>query len=908
MELSRLKAGCVLLAAGLLLGACELPQAGRTVNTPTREPHTPLVLHGPDATASPLVLEAFARKYKKLRTRGPKRFDQPQEAAEFYLAQRLAPGQAGLPWQHLRTELTKIQARERRLGGPRAPASPGDIVGWRAIGPGNIGGRTRAIVFDPSNPDTMYAAGVAGGIWKSTDTGLTWTATDDLMLNLAVCTLAIDPNNSNVLYAGTGEGFLGGQPGVSGLGIFKSTDAGTTWNQLAGTVSGVPAGSFSFVNKIVISPTDSNRLHAATRYGVFRSLDAGVSWSVVLSNARYLATTPLTNGCQLGCTDLVVRQDSSPDVLFAAFGSSEQDGLYRSDDGGDTWVAYTTPSNQGRMTLAIAPSNNDRIYLVMADNGTGGQYGKLVSVFRSDDGGASFNSPLDIGHPFSEWLLSYVAIATGCFEHPVIYSQGWYDNIVAVDPIDPDVVWIGGIDMYRSDDAGVTFGLTNYWFYSLFDPPPPVYMHPDQHMIAFHPDYNGTTNQIMYVGNDGGLYRTTNARAATSQEECAIGPDPGPPPEIVWEDMNNGYGVTQFYHGDSAADIDMFIAGAQDNGTCRGLATDAPNDWRMINGGDGGYVAIDPTDSQTVYVEINGFPKIEKSIDGGETFADAINGITDTDGLFISPFCMDQSDPQVLWTGGQRPWRTTNGAALWEVVGPDFAGPAQISAIAVAPSDGNVVYLGFTNGYIVRTTNGLDPSPSWSIFVNGLYGAWVSSVAVDPQDPDVAYCTYSNYGVPHVLRTANGGTDWASIDGIDFSGVPDIPAHWIAVRPCDSQQLYVGTELGVFVSEDGGTNWDPANASLAHTVVETLDFKNANTLVAFTHGRGVFITNLTSCGCATADMNGDTQCDMADVEPFVRVLLAPGSATSEELCAADTNGDTNVNGEDVQFFLNALLP
>jgi photosystem II stability/assembly factor-like uncharacterized protein len=797
------------------------------------------------------VRTAISAKRAKLAKRGPKPFDKPDKAMEFYMEQRLAPGETEIPMEHLRAELGKVQAREsnqsvRGLLG----SSPGGIISWDALGPGNIGGRTRAIVFDPVNPDNVYASGVAGGIWKSTDGGFTWNVADDLMLNLAVCALAIDPTNPDVLYAGTGEGFYGSDAFVRGLGIFKSTDAGASWSQLPGTVSGVPEGSFYYVNKIRISPNDPNRIYAATRYGVWRSLDAGGSWSVVLRNPRYLAGSPSTNGCNVGCTDLAVRQDRNPDVLFAAFGSFEKDGLFRSDDGGDTWLEYTTGSYQGRMTIAIAPSNNDIIYLAMADNGGLNGFGRIVSVFRADDG-ATFASVLDMGHPFSPWLFSYVAIATGCYEHPVIYSQGWYDNIIAVDPLDPDRVWVGGIDLYRSDDGGQTFGLAEYWFFYRDDPLPPYQVHPDQHEIAFHPDFDGTTNQIMLVGNDGGLYRTANARAATTQEECPVGPDPGPPPDIVWENVNNNYAVTQFYHGDCAKDTDMFVGGSQDNGTSRVLAADTPESWRMIYGGDGGYVAIDPTNSQRLFIEIQGFPQIFISEDGGETITEATNGITDTDGVFITPLVMDQSNPDILWTGGSRPWRTMNGSDLWEVAGPDLAGPDKISAIAIAPSDNSIVYLGFSNGYVASTTNGLDPSPTWTVFDNGLHGAWVSSVAIDPDDPDIAYCTYSNYGTPnHVLRTTNGGANWESIDGVEATGVPDIPVHCIAVRPCDSQQLYVGTELGVFVSDDAGTTWVPANIGLAHTVVEWLDFKNDDTLVAFTHGRGAYLAELEPCGGA----------------------------------------------------------
>ncbi|MCP4593550.1 MAG: hypothetical protein GY842_22665 [bacterium] len=840
------------------------------------------------------------------------RFDQPQEAWEFHLRQRIGPGQAELPLEHLRAQQDHVKQREATAKEERGSrVSAGGIVGWNDIGPGNIGGRTRTIVIDPVNPDTMYAAGVTGGIWKSTDAGTSWQVTDDFLPNLAVSTIVMDPTNPNVLYAGTGEGFFGSWATHRGLGIFKTVDAGGSWDLLSGTVDDVPAGSFYYVNKLVISPNNVNRIYAATMTGVWRSLDAGLSWSIVLVNPGAWGSPPSgpqTNGCAVGCTDLVVRSDRNPDELFAAFGSSQRDGLYHSNDGGDTWTEYETPAVQGRMTLAIAPSNNDRIYIVMAQNSTG-VYGKLYSVFRSDDGGDVWYSSLDFGHPFSEWLMSYVSIATGCYEHPVIYSQGWYDNIVAVDPLDPDQVWVGGINMYRSDDGAQTFGLVGYWFYYRSDPVPPVNLHPDQHAITFHPDFDGTTNQIVYLGNDGGMFRTGNARAATSQEECPIGPDPGPPPDIAWESVNNSYGVTQFYHGDSAKEADSFFGGAQDNGTSRGLAVDTPNEWKMVYGGDGGYVAIDPTDAQRVFIEIQGFPTIQMSTNGGETFADAVDGITDTDGLFITPYAMDQSDPAVMWTGGSRPWRTTNGAALWEPAGPNLSGPNTISAIAIAPSDSNVVYLGFDNGYVARTTNGLDPSPTWTVYSSGLYtGAWVSSMAVDPEDSDIAYCTYSTYGIPHVLRKAAGSSTWTPIDGSGETAIPDIPAHWVAVRPCDSEQLYVGTELGAFASDDGGATWEPANDGLPHTMVETLDFKNSSTLVAFTHGRGAFVTDLELCPACLlrdGDVDRDGDINLADHTTMVECVGGPGVSMAPATCDpcdfanADFDADDDVDLRDL---------
>jgi photosystem II stability/assembly factor-like uncharacterized protein len=206
---------------------------------------------------------------------------------------------------------------------------------------------------------------------------------------------------------------------------------------------------------------------------------------------------------------------------------------------------------------------------------------------------------------------------------------------------------------------------------------------------------------------------------------------------------------------------------------------------------------------------------------------------------------MDPNNPDVLWTGGSRPWRTTDGASSWDRVGGRIEG--RISAIGIAPSDSRVVYLGSDSGGLFRTGNALDAAPVWIAADGGLQGGWISSIAVDPFDPDTVYCTISTFGMPHVLVSRNAGVSWDSLDGIEQFGVPEIPAHWIVVRPCNRLQLYVGTELGVFASDNGGNDWDPVNFGLAHTVVESLDFANENTLVAFTRGRGAFVTDLEFC-------------------------------------------------------------
>ena len=815
---------------------------------------------------------------------------QQGDRLNFFRDQRFTDESAEYPALRLYQESIAIRQRAMVNAASRSSRAVGDIVGWTNIGPGNIGGRTRAIIIDPVNTNTMYAVGVTGGIWKSTDAGANWIPTGDGMENLTFSALVMDPNDPLTLYAGGGEGVFPGDA-TRGAGIFKTTDGAQSWTLLTSS------SNLTFVNKMVISPSDSNRIYAGARTGVWRSDDAGATWQVYLRNPVYISSgaSASAGSTLLGCLDLAIRSDTAPgaDTLIATFGSVFKDGVYRSVDSGANWSFFDTPSNQGRTSIAIAPSDNDVIYLSMADNGSVNDIGQLVSVFRSVDGGDTWQSRSDFAHPFGPWLLSNLALATGCIGGFPVYSQGWYDNAIAVDPTNPDAVWIAGIDLFKSIDGGQTFDLAAYWFTA---ETAPTYVHADKHTIVFHPDY-GPSNKEMFIGSDGGIGHTFNADAATSSNDCPTSSF-DPQPEIVWAELNSGYTVTQYYHGDAARTADVFVGGAQDNGTSKVSAVDTINNWSNIFGGDGGYVAIDPTNEDTIYAEIQFFPEIRKSTDGGATFDLAVNGITDTDGIFIVPIAMDQSNPEILWTGGHNPWRTVNGAALWENAGPIPADANQISAIAIAPSDSATVYLGYNNGKIYRSTNALDPSPAWTT-ISGPFGgglpsnAWVSSIAVDPNDTDTAYCTLSTFGVAHVYQTTTGGSSWQRID----QALPDIPAHWIAIRECDSNQLYLGTELGVFVSDDAGATWTPGGMGLPNVIVESLDFRDENTLVAFTYGRGVYVSSLLAC--CPGDLNGDGIVDTADLG----VLLGQfGTANS----LADINGDGVVDTADLGILIGAF--
>ncbi len=799
-------------------------------------------------------IERKLAKVKKKLAQALRPYDKPYEAAEFYHLKRVPVGQNELPVERYFTAIEQLKglpqystAQETFLPSQSAmgeTAAESLTSGtWAQLGPGNIGGRTRALLVHPTNLNVMYAAGVTGGIWKSSNGGASWTPLNDMLPNLAVVAMAMDPKNPEIIYAGTGE--IVGSPFTRGAGIFKTTDGGASWTHLSSTANN---SHFYFVNDLVISPTNSQRIYAATWAGVYRSTDGGASWTRVLNPTNSEGKTVYA-----GCTDLTIRTDQSTDYLFAACGNYEQAAVYRNTDaaGAGSWTVVLSESGMGRTSLAIAPSNQSVIYAAAASIGTSSR-GQLHAVFRSTSGGAAgtWTAQVRKTDPIKLNTLLFTnpisATMSECgFGSNNPYGQGDYDNVIAVDPADPNRVWVGGIDLFRSDDGGRNWGLASYWWASQTNP---RFAHADQHVIVFHPHYNGTTNKTMFVGNDGGLFRTDDARAAV-----ATGPGAtcAPNGTMIWQSLNNNYGVTHFYHGVPYPDGKTYFGGTQDNGTVRGTDADGINGWREIMGGDGGYVAVDQTNPSTLYAEVY-YLSLRKSTDGGKTFQKATNGITEPNEnfLFITPFVMDPSNSQRLWIGGKSLWRTTDEAGSWTQASSQVA-EGSVSAIAVAPSDGNYVLVGTSKGYIHRTNIGLSSNASTAWPYARPRSGYVSWVAFDPTNPSICYATYSTFNSSstdrHLYKSTDGGASWTAID----NELPDIPFHCIIVDPANTSRLYVGTDLGVFVSTNGGVSWAKETTGFANVVTEAMSLNIVSgeaTLFAFTHGRGAWRVSLGASG------------------------------------------------------------
>lgn len=809
----------------------------------------------------------MVRELEREREMERERYDKPSEAAKYLTARRLPEGETELQIEPYLEAMEKARdlpqfstLQNRLLPSRRAMAKnnasgsteeQAALAAWTPLGPGNIGGRTRALLVNPRNPEIMYAAGVAGGVWKTTDGGKLWQPLTDFLPTLAVCALAFDPTNPDVIYAGTGEGYFNADA-TRGAGIFRSFDGGNTWRQLEGTRT----ANFHYVNDIVISRINPNRLYAATRFGVMRSLDGGGTWTAVVNESL--------NG---GCSDLAIRTDQPTDVVFAACGiptnirtpGNVQALIYRNDNASalGQWEVVHTEAGMSRTSLAIAPSNQNVIYAASSENGASGMPHSLHAVFRSTNGGEA-NSWSKVNNSQGDRLNSALftnpiwAFQSDCRAGGVnqFFAQGWFDNVIAVDPLNESIVWVGGIDLFRSDDGGVNWGMASFWH----EPKTNArYVHADQHVIVFHPQFNGSSNRTMFVGNDGGIFRTENARAQTVTGNRA--PCSSASGKITWASLNNGYEVTQFYHGAAFPNGTRYLGGAQDNGVILGSDVDGTNGWRELLSGDGGYVAVDPYNTNIIYASTNGL-SLMKSTDSGGSFRPVTTNINNLGFGFIVPFVMDPSDSNRLWLGGQTLWRTKNGAESWTPASQWLKG-TPVTAIAVAHGDGNFVLAGTDQGYIHRTTIGLNSTADTVWPDTRPRSGTVSSLAFDPTNRDIAYATYSTFTNKHVWKSVNGGMNWAPIDG----ALPDIPVNCIVVDPTNTQRLYIGTDIGVFASPDGGATWAVENTGFANAPVEWLaigQFGGSAHLFAFTRGRGAWRVPLGQvCSFTMTPMNAN---------------------------------------------------
>lgn len=746
-----------------------------------------------------------------LRRKSNVRFEAPRIEEEFesdqekrrdwFISQRMYP-------------FNKLPAGARRKAWEkRADSEPGDapnalLPRWRQIGPaptssyfpsnwGSTSGRINAVAVSPSTPNIVLIGGATGGVWRSTDGGATFNPTSDDQVDLAVGSIAFAPGDGSVVYAGMGDK----AGGYLGTGVLRSNDGGQTWRR----INNDSLPSQGIISKIEVDRNDPNRVYLAQLQsgssGFWVSNDGGVNWTKTLSGTA---------------NDLVVHPTEA-NTLYVAMQRSEGStgatgGVFKSIDKGQTWARiYISPSSYtSNIKIAVTPASPQKVYVLV-----GNAVGNTARLEISGDEGGS-------------WVNRGSKFDTGQFS---------YNCYLYVHPTDPDTIFVGTRDLWRSTDGGLNYtNLTNNFSVSGAYDPRQSKSHPDQHSFYISP----TNPNLMYIANDGGLWKSIdNANS--------------------FQSLNASLSLTMFTSIDlHPTDGSKTYGGTQDNGTQKRTGNSA---WHEFSTGDGGQTVVDAIDPSIVFTTYTGHT-MSRYVNNGETFSARIGSasIFANDRVAFYPPFVGNGVDSTLYFGTNRLYISTNRGVTWTAPAGslDLADGGTLSAIGVSRSNTNVIYTGGSTGSVMRSG---DRGATWSAVRNGLPGNFVTSITVSSDDPNTVYLTVSGFGSGHVFKTTNGGTDWTDISG----NLPDIPTNTLVIDPRNPNILYVGTDIGVFRSITGGNAWGTFNQGMPPTIVTELDV-NANGLMqAATYGRGAYEIELYSISAkkAVADFDGDGRTDVS---------------------------------------------
>ncbi|MDD4745719.1 MAG: T9SS type A sorting domain-containing protein [Salinivirgaceae bacterium] len=668
---------------------------------------------------------------------------------------------------------------------------------WEAAGPTNIGGRITDIVVDPNSTDTWYIGAATGGIFKTTDAGANWQHVFTDVPVISIGALAIDPSNTDILYAGTGEANSSSQSFI-GNGIYKTIDGGESWQHLGLEQS-------AYFGRVLIDHSNSNRIYAAacgtlfgpneTR-GIYRSTDGGEQWEQVLFVNDSTAAVD------------IVQHPTNPDILYASMWERQRglihrrshgasSGIYKTMDGGNNWTLLTEglPNGEmkGRIGLAIAQNNSEIVYAFIDVKNGSNLYAK---VYKTINGGENWQQTND----------ENISSMNSTF--------GWYFGQIRIDPTNDNRIYMMGVDLYTSSNGGNSYDqLAGYY-------------NMDEIYVDHHAMYINPTTGLIINGNDGGLYTSTNFGTS-------------------WTKINN-LPLTQFYSIDfDYLQPNRLVGGTQDNSSIR-TATGALDDWEVMLGGDGFQAMVDYTNSDIIYAEYqNG--QLHRSDDGGDYFSSIVAWYNDRTN-WSSPYVMHPTTPETLYFGTYRVWKTTNRGDTWTPISDDLtrnltsSGFSTITTLAISALNPNYLLAGSDDGRVHISNDG---GNSWVDISEGIPNRWVTRVAFDPFENNTIYATVSgfrwNEAHAYVYKSENLGQTWNSIGG----NLPELPVNVLVADPDSQNRLIIGTDVGVFITQNGGESWSSLMQGMPNVPIYDMKIhRPTRTLLAGTYGNSAYKLNL----------------------------------------------------------------
>ena len=668
-------------------------------------------------------------------------------------------------------------------------------VNWIAEGPGNFGGRITTIAIDPTDTLTIYAGVSSGGIFKTSNGGTTWSAIFDQEAALSIGYICIDPKDRFKIWVGTGDPDIPGSSQI-GDGIYLSRNGGATWKNMGLNKTGI-------ITKIAIDPIDTNIIYAATmgvpslqnnNRGLYKTINGGVTWSNVL----FL-------GNDAGVSDLIVDYQN-PSILYASgwnrTRTNQQSNvtgtaakIYKSTNAGQSWDTLNTglPARGCKIGLAMSKQNPQKLYAQFID-----ETYEPVAFLSTTNGGAT-------------WVQKSVLGLNGTFG-----GFGWYFGEIEVSPVNDNILYACGVTLSKSTDGG------NSWF----NPSMTNQTHADKHAIAF------TSGNAFILGTDGGLYKTLDGGNNFTDIE----------------DLN----ITQFYRVTSNPfSANVIAAGAQDNGSMFGNRFGF-NTWTTLFGGDGFQVIYDPTNPDVIYSEWqNG--GIVVSTDGGIQWYSATTGIDPSDRLnWDMQYIMSPFNSQTLYTGTYRVYKNISGANTnWFTISPDLTdgivfGPRYhvINTLSQSKLDSNLLYVGTSDGNVWYTP---DDGTNWNKVINGLPKRYVSAIKASDINKNTVFVTFQGYkyndSIPYIFKSNDNGNTWISIAGdLPMVGINDV----LPVLGNDNY-IFVGTDIGVYITTNGGTNWSRVGTNMPLIPVLDLEYSSRDRLlIAGTYARGAQTANIDS--------------------------------------------------------------